>query len=83
MPPPRAKGPDDFKIDFVSDGHVKMMTTKASSPWAPVLEKFVDSGEAAIQIKVADARDGSRLVGRLRKFGGQWYPTHKFGTKMI
>jgi len=79
----RGRGPDDYGIDFVSDAHVKMMTTRASSPWARVLEAFVKSGQAAIQIKVSNAREGGRLAGQLRKLGGQWYPSYKFGGKTI
>ncbi len=83
MPASRGKGPDDYGIDFVSDAHIEMMTTKASSPWAPVLEAFVNSGQAAIQIRVSSAREDGRLAGQLRKLGGQWYPTYKFGGKTI
>ena len=83
MPASRGTGPDDYGIDFVSDAHIEMMTTKASSPWAPVLEAFVNSGQAAVQIRVFSAREGGRLAGQLRKLGGQWYPTYKFGGKTI
>ena len=83
MPASRAKGPDDYGIEFVSNEQLKVMTTKASSPWAPVLDEFVKSGQAAIQIRVSDAREGNRLASQLRKYGGQWFPKYKFGAKTI
>lgn len=83
MPVARPRGPDEYGFEFVSSEHVKMMTTRAANPWAPVLEKLVESGEAAIQIKVPSAREGNRLAGQLRKHGGQWFPNFKFGTKTI
>ncbi len=83
MPAQRAKGPEDYGLEFVSSEQLNMMTSRASSPWAPVLEEFVKSGEAAIQIKVPSIREGNRLTAQLRKSGGQWFPQHKFGTKTI
>ncbi len=83
MPAPRAKGPDDYGFEFVSSEDLKAMTTKASPPWAPVLEKFVKSGQAAIQIKVSNAREGNRLASQLRKFGAQWFQNYKFGAKTV
>lgn len=83
MPASRTKVPNEYEIEVVSDDHLKAVTTKAASPWAPVIEKFVKSGQAAIQIKVANAREGNRLASQLRKQGGQWFPNHKFGAKTI
>ena len=83
MPAQRGKGPSDFGVEFVSAEQLKVMTHKAASPWAPVIEEFVKSGQAAIQIKVSDAREGNRLSSQLRKNATQWFPTHKFGAKTI
>ncbi len=83
MPASRAKGPDDYAVEFVSTERLQVMTTRASSPWAPVLEQFVKSGQAALQIKVSNAREGNRLANKLRKDAGLWFPKHKFGSKTI
>ena len=79
----RAKGPDDYAVEFLSTERLQVITTRASSPWAPVLEKFVKSGEAALQIKVSNAREGNRLASQLRKGAGLWFPKHKFASKTI
>lgn len=83
MPARRAKAPEEYEIEFVSNDHLKAVTTKAASPWTPVLENFVKSGQAATQIKVANAREGNRLAGQLRRQAGQWFPNHKLGAKTI
>ena len=79
----RSKGPSDYPVRLVSEQEMRAASTKATSPWAPLLAKLVESGKAALEVRVSDAREGTRLCSRLRKLFGQLHPGYECTTKTL